>query len=260
MKTIILSFDDAREDFYTNAFPLIQKYNLTASLNVTTGFVNNLGVFDFPSGDNKAMSVEQILNCYNNGIEIAGHGDKHLNTKDDILLNLSQLKDYGINTDCIGFASPCSELTNENKNFDGVWNLVEDGTLAYIRSGIQIRREGFFYILFSILDRCIHSKRLFYRLNKNNIISKRSKCKLLPSVTIFSYTTVDQLVYFIDKMQNNTAVIFMLHSIISNKHPGYKKDKFYWNIKWFDEFIKHLSNKAKYNVVTTKQMVDDFYE
>jgi hypothetical protein len=41
MKTIILSFDDARRDFYTRALPIIKKYNLTATLNVISDFILN---------------------------------------------------------------------------------------------------------------------------------------------------------------------------------------------------------------------------
>jgi peptidoglycan/xylan/chitin deacetylase (PgdA/CDA1 family) len=38
--TIVITFDDGHHDFYTNAWPIIKKYNLTATLFVTTGFVD----------------------------------------------------------------------------------------------------------------------------------------------------------------------------------------------------------------------------
>lgn len=40
-KVVWLTFDDSLRDFYTNAFPLLQKYQMKATNNVITGFVEN---------------------------------------------------------------------------------------------------------------------------------------------------------------------------------------------------------------------------
>ena len=34
MKYVVFSFDDGRKDFYTNALPILRKYNLLATVNV----------------------------------------------------------------------------------------------------------------------------------------------------------------------------------------------------------------------------------
>lgn len=39
-KTVVLTFDDGHVDFYNSAWPLIKKHNLTASIYVTTGFID----------------------------------------------------------------------------------------------------------------------------------------------------------------------------------------------------------------------------
>ena len=39
MKYVVLSFDDGRRDFYVNAFPILMKYKLVATLNVITDYV-----------------------------------------------------------------------------------------------------------------------------------------------------------------------------------------------------------------------------
>lgn len=39
-KTVVLTFDDGHIDFYNNAWPLIKKHNLTASIYITTGFID----------------------------------------------------------------------------------------------------------------------------------------------------------------------------------------------------------------------------
>jgi len=38
--SIALTFDDGHYDFYTNAWPILKKYNVPASLYITTGFVD----------------------------------------------------------------------------------------------------------------------------------------------------------------------------------------------------------------------------
>jgi peptidoglycan/xylan/chitin deacetylase (PgdA/CDA1 family) len=38
--SLALTFDDGHHDFYTNAWPILKKYNLPASLYITTGFVD----------------------------------------------------------------------------------------------------------------------------------------------------------------------------------------------------------------------------
>ena len=38
--SVAITFDDGHYDFYTNAWPLLRKYNLPASLYVTTGFID----------------------------------------------------------------------------------------------------------------------------------------------------------------------------------------------------------------------------
>ena len=58
MKNIVLSFDDAREDFYTRAYPVLQEKGIKATLNVTSGFILYPEKFScFPSGDNKIIYV-----------------------------------------------------------------------------------------------------------------------------------------------------------------------------------------------------------
>lgn len=99
-------------------------------------------MFVFSSADDKAMTAEQVKECYFNNVEIACHGSNHINTKADLLRNVEELEDMGIDVKNIGFASPHSTLTLNNRNENGIWSLVEEGVIKYVRSGIQIRREG----------------------------------------------------------------------------------------------------------------------
>ncbi len=254
MKNIILSFDDAREDFYTRAYPLLKEKNLTATLNVTSAFVLNPEKFiQFRSGDNRAMTPENVVECQKNGIEIALHGSMHLNTKQDVLQNIDELKSMGVNVDNIGFASPCSHITFENKNADGIWDLIIKMG-GYIRSGRQLRREGLFYTFCSVLDSIIHSKWLFIYLNKRNII-KDMKEPFFLSVAIYSYTTIAQIKSLIKSMPNNSSVILMFHSILKITDKGHGVDKWYWEENKFSNLLDFLNNEKSINVCSTKGLL-----
>lgn len=92
MKTVILSFDDSRLDFYTNVFPLLKEYDIPATLNVITDFVNHPQNYSFPSGNDEAMTTDQLKECAASGlVELACHGHTHKNTKDDIVDNIQNI-------------------------------------------------------------------------------------------------------------------------------------------------------------------------
>lgn len=66
-KPIIISLDDGYEDAYTNALPLLRKYNFSGSFAVITGKV----------GTPEYMTWEQIKILVKNGMEILSHTVSH---------------------------------------------------------------------------------------------------------------------------------------------------------------------------------------
>lgn len=253
MKQVVLSFDDSRSDFYTRAFPILKHYNLPSTLNVITGFITNTISLNF-SSSKKAITKDELLELEQSGlVEIACHGSNHLNTKEDVQKNIEELKMFGINVQGIGFASPNSVLTWGNKNENGIWDLINSGELSYIRSGTQIRREGYLYIIKSIIERFTHSPRLFYNLNKRNLVLDDNI--FLPSVSIYSYTTISEIKYFINHMPENASVVFMFHSILNQSDYGYRRDKYYWPEENFKELCGYLKECDKVEVCTTKELI-----
>lgn len=260
MPYVILSFDDSRDDFYTRAFPILKKYKIPSTLNVISSFVKGDISCDFPSCDDKGMTSEQVVDCQRSGlVEIACHGATHKNTRIDILRNIEELKDMGCDVKGIGSASQGSEITIQNRNEDGIWDLVNKGTLSYLRSGIIIRREGLLYSALSLLDMFVHSKRLFYRLNKKCIIKNPSEPFFL-SVAIVSYTTIKQVVGFVERLAKesrgeNAAIILMFHSVLKKSDAGYGKDKWYWDEGKFEELCAYFAESKNIKVITTSDFV-----
>lgn len=71
-KPIVLSFDDGHRDFYTDAFPILKKYNVKSVIYVITGF---LGQPDFLTNDELKEISESGL------VEIGAHTVDHVALK-----------------------------------------------------------------------------------------------------------------------------------------------------------------------------------
>lgn len=64
---VMINFDDGYKDFYTNALPLLKKYNMTGTLFVVAGSVG------YPA----YVTWDQILEARDAGIEIGAHSMTH---------------------------------------------------------------------------------------------------------------------------------------------------------------------------------------
>ncbi len=79
MKYVIFSFDDGRKDFYTNALPVLKKYNFTSVVNIIGNYIGSHAPKRFLSSNNEFMTIEDIKDSYEYGIEIGNHSMNHTN-------------------------------------------------------------------------------------------------------------------------------------------------------------------------------------
>jgi peptidoglycan/xylan/chitin deacetylase (PgdA/CDA1 family) len=103
-KPVIISFDDGYGDFYTDAFPIIKRQNVKATVFINSGLM----------GQPNYMTPQQVTEVANSGlVEIGGHGFSHQNLTniatesakkviDDDVTNIK--KSYGITP--VSFAYP----------------------------------------------------------------------------------------------------------------------------------------------------------
>ena len=68
-KVVWLTFDDSLKDFYTNAFPLLQKYQMKATNNVITGFVQ--------AGREDMLTLDEIKKMKEKGMSFEDHTVNH---------------------------------------------------------------------------------------------------------------------------------------------------------------------------------------
>lgn len=86
-KTVVLTFDDGYKDFYTEAFPILQKYNFTSTVFIPTGFINKEGKSGLRNKSH--LSWSEIIELERKGITFGSHTVSH---KQMEFLNKNEIK------------------------------------------------------------------------------------------------------------------------------------------------------------------------
>jgi peptidoglycan/xylan/chitin deacetylase (PgdA/CDA1 family) len=74
VKRVVLTFDDAYQDFYTAAFPTLSNHGFTATVFVVSSFAT---IKPLRFADRTFMKWEQIREVHSHGIEIGSHTVSH---------------------------------------------------------------------------------------------------------------------------------------------------------------------------------------
>lgn len=252
MKYIVLSFDDAREDFYTRALPILKRHSLRAAVNVISDFVGRHDLKDLASGNHRCATWEQLQECHAYGIEIANHSAHHKNRVESVLRCKEALEQH-FGADLRGFVSPGSYLTAENAT--PFLQLKEDKQITYIRSGNQIRRDGYFYAMVYLAARWLRSETLFRLHNRRFVFpADKGSLPLYPSIMLDAYNTVEQVTHFVQTMKDGEAAVFMFHSILDEDDGSWGKDKWYNSTMFFDRLCSYLAQAPDTRVVTLAEL------
>jgi peptidoglycan/xylan/chitin deacetylase (PgdA/CDA1 family) len=76
-RAIVLTFDDGYEDFHNRAMPVLRQYGFTATVFVTTGWVQDAGPLPAGHRPGRMLSWSQIADAARAGIEIGAHSRLH---------------------------------------------------------------------------------------------------------------------------------------------------------------------------------------
>lgn len=77
-KSVALTFDDGYKDFITDAYPILERYNFTATVFIITSRLNDV----------RHLSSDDIVYLANRGISFGSHSVSHLNLANQSATNL----------------------------------------------------------------------------------------------------------------------------------------------------------------------------
>lgn len=253
MKYISITFDDGRDDNYTTAFPIMQKYGLTGTLFCTTGFVDGTWQKDddFLSAD-KPLTINNMHEMQNAGWEIALHGDKHIAEVNDLNTAAAKLTKWGFGNPPYSFSLPRSIVEDVV-----IKEILATGNVSYIRRArARDKKNPITKILFGLytfmgLDFAYNS---FNRPSLNTLPVKDKSS--IYSVVIRNEDKPERIARFVQTAEDNTWTVLMFHSILDENHRLYKSDPWNWSAKRFESLCASFSQMQKQGVIKVVNMCD----
>ncbi len=76
-RPVVLTFDDGYADFHREVLPLLHKYDFTATVFVTTGWIQDAGRRSAGRRPGQMLTWNQIREAADAGVEIAAHSHRH---------------------------------------------------------------------------------------------------------------------------------------------------------------------------------------
>lgn len=252
---ISLSFDDGRIDNHSVAYPILKKYNLPATFNITTGYVE--GKFDKGRLTNAApMTVDMVKELYDDTLmEIAGHGYWHSNTVEDITHGITTLRTYlgdAAKKRIRGFASPGTNLSldyyHANKQ-----ELKAQG-IDYVRLSLRYKRFPLLKTYIRKASRVV-SLPWLYRLAYQDTLMDSITDDILYSIPVLSCISVGELKAVINyAVKKRQACVLMLHSIVADDSIT---DNWDYPASQFDKlcsFLANMQQQDKLQVLTSNDV------
>lgn len=255
---VILSFDDGRKDNIDVAKKVLEKYNLKATFNITTGYIDNtIDVKERPCV-NPALTINDVAELRKNTLfEIAGHGQDHLNDLEDWKKGINKLKQWlGENwgKEGIGVASPHCGISEQS--IDIQRNNIRECGITYVRIGLR-NQNSLKQRVISKLSYITHSKLLFYISAKRSLQIVGSNMHVY-SIPVLHNHTIRQLKYTIMKAEMlNLDCVFMFHSIMTAQ-DRYYNDLWTWDVKKFEELCRWLKAEQDNNRIQVIKNIEVF--
>jgi len=230
LSKIIITFDDGRFDNY-DLIKVLEKNNLCATFNITTGYIDNTIPDANRPCPNLPLTFEQLSEMADNEcVEISGHGDNHMNTLIDIISGVEKLRKWFPRRDICGIASPNCNITEDE--ISRISSDLSQNGIKYFRIGLKNKNKTStkFMVKLSML---LKSKLMFYLCSRNSI--KKINGGIVYSIPIYNRITLNQVTYLIKKtIKREKDIVLMFHSVIK-KGDCYHDDLWSWD---YDKFVK----------------------
>lgn len=236
---VCLTFDDGREDNVDVFHNYLLANDIPVTLNVTTGYVDGSCPMEFQPSKRRAMTIQDVVSLSKSSIvEIAAHGDMHLNADEDIDRGHAKLCDWVNCGDSkpMGFASPSTQfsLSRLGKN----QNWLKEHDFSYIAMGQRRGRWDRVQLLCRKVGRIFHLP-VLYEIAYNDTLMDRCEDGVVFRVPVHKDTTVRQVKRLVSKcIKDKKALFFMFHSVDSTTD-----DTWVWDEKKFQSLCLYLIKK-----------------
>jgi len=232
---LAFSFDDGRLDNYRIGMDFKNRFNYRATFNISTAYVDGTIAPRNSPCANDSLTIKQVIELHKLGHEIAGHGNQHLNSIEDIQCGISKLKKWipGFG-EKIGFASPRSDLA-----FDEIVKIkskLDKIGVIYVRTGLRSTRQigrikrKILRGLGDTLD-----SRIFYNMAYIDSLVERTNNYVIYSIPVMKKTSLKQICGVLEEaIALGKDCVLMFHSIL-------KEGEKYYNDTWswdYDSFLK----------------------
>jgi hypothetical protein len=257
MKYVSLTFDDGRKDNYTHAFPIMRECGIKGTLFCTTGYID--GTWTKPETWHSAgepISIDEMKKLQDAGWEIALHGDQHMTDVDDFQIASKKLAKWGFSERPIGFSVPNSNVSQAK--LDELIDHAFGSELAYIRMGRNINTRSISAkVLFALYTYC-HMQWAFNRFNQHSLMTRENfNQKLIYSIVVRREDDPSMILRFLEKAQDGTYAVLMLHSILPKDDALYGTDAWCWDAKRFETLcdgLKKMEMQGEARYVTVTEM------
>jgi len=128
---VVITFDDGFRDFYTEAFPILQKYVFNATMFLPTAFIDNKRL---KFKGKECLSWEEVRELHSKGITFGSHTVNHpkltLLKKDDIKFEITRSKEkieHEIGEPIKSFSYPYAFPETDNAFAKYLRSIIEAG-------------------------------------------------------------------------------------------------------------------------------------
>lgn len=254
---ISISFDDGRGDTLAVIRDVLLPRRIPATVNIATGYVDGTCPKNTVPSIKAALSISDVkylAGCRD--VEIALHGDQHINTEVDISRGRDKLILWlGLPKDQVfGFASPGSGLCAAD--FVGSKSVLFTKQVSYLRTGLRITSFRLFRLLCRKAGRVFHIP-LLYRIAYADTLMDRCADRVIYSIPVMKDTTFGQLKAIIDlAIRRGSALTLMFHSILPDTAG---EDNWSWDRSRFEMLCDYLcaqQRNGRLTLCTTQQVLE----
>ena len=233
MIKLSISIDDGAYDSYTNIFPLLTKYNLPATYNLISGYID--GKEECKGIPFKPITWEELNEIKNSSlIEVGNHSYDHTNRALSIVQGRMVLNQHiGQSIEkSMGFASPESRMTetfiNEKRT------ALSVAGCSYVRTGIRVRS---FKFARNLARKAAHVGIGLQCEHPSRRPQAGGRCDGRVREDARRRPEVKALVKQAVKKEKN--VILLFHRVLKPEEENYKEN-WYWDYRKFDILLQYL--------------------